>query len=242
MFQEDQEVTLQVAMIGSDGWVLASDRVRVSPGPRLRSSVNKIVLHEEAGLAYSFFGDDVAAMVGDQLSLEFPKLDVGIEKRSDFRSWLFSLGNREWAKMKDAYPSLLAGSDNRGLLVFVRNSPERFWLFGIGERSLVMEQQTTKNVVGDAPNTARFFPDYYYSNRVTVAQLTYLAVHTINIGALMNPTGIGLGIDVLTYHAKTGKFDWVEPEKIDALRKRSDKLTQKIRREFFGKIMSRNDD
>jgi len=75
-YQEEVPVTLQVGMIGKDGWVLASDRVRIdTEGIRVRSHIQKIFMLESEGLSYSFYGDDLAIITGDRLQENSDKLN-----------------------------------------------------------------------------------------------------------------------------------------------------------------------
>jgi len=71
-------------MVCDEGWLLASDRLRVeAKAVRVRSSVEKIVVNSKVGIAYSFFGDDCASLVGDQLIANLPSFSP--DNEDDFR-------------------------------------------------------------------------------------------------------------------------------------------------------------
>src|SRR5271163_4233158 len=92
-YQEEVPVTLQVGMIGKDGWVLASDRVRIdTEGIRVRSHIQKIFMLESEGLSYSFYGDDLAIITGDRLQENSDKLNE-LADETRLRQWLRELGN-----------------------------------------------------------------------------------------------------------------------------------------------------
>ena len=142
-YQEEVPATLQVGMIGKDGWVLASDRVRAdTDGIRVRSHTQKIIVLDSLGLSYSFYGDDCAIIAGDQLIENGDKLR-DLENETRFRQWLWQLANNSWQGAVNSMPNaeykakFQASYLYRGLLICLRSSPNRFWWMQIGQPSLV---------------------------------------------------------------------------------------------------------
>jgi hypothetical protein len=232
-YQEEVLVTLQVGMIGKDGWVLASDRVRIdTEGVRVRSHLQKIFMLESQGLSYSFYGDDLAIITGDQLREHSDKLNE-LANEPRLRQWLWELGNNSWQwinrsmpnEHKDAFP---ASHLYRGLLICLRSSPHQFWWMQIGQQSLVTGM-SDKVVVGDGRNSARFFAEHYYSPEMSVAQLTMLAAHMITVGATLNPAGVG-GLDIV--NCENGTMRLLPEDELEHLMQTSHKLDAKIRKLF----------
>jgi hypothetical protein len=232
-YQEEVPVTLIVGMIGKDGWVLASDRIRIdSEAIRVRSHIEKITTDESLGLSYAFYGDDCAILTGDQLIKNGGMLrDLANETR--FRQWLWELGNNSWQWVVDSTPNEHKAKFPpnylyRGLLICLRSSPNRFWWMQIGQQSLVTTV-TNKVVVGDGTNSARFFIDHCYSPEMSVAQLSMLAAHTIAVGGMLNPAGVG-GLDIVT--CQNGTMRLLPEDELQDLVQRSHKLNAKITKLF----------
>jgi hypothetical protein len=232
-YQEEFPVTLQLGMIGRDGWVLASDRIRIDiEGVRVRSHTQKIFMLESQGLSYSFYGDDLAIITGDQLQENSDKLNE-LANEPRFRQWLWELGNNSWQwinrsmpnEHKDKFPTSYL---YRGLLIFLRSSSNRFWWMQIGEHSLVTPV-TNKLVVGDGLNSARFFADYYYSPEMSVTQLSMLAAHMITVGGIVNPAGVD-GLDIVT--CENGRMRLLPEDELQNLVRQSHKLDAKIKKLF----------
>jgi hypothetical protein len=70
---EDTPMTYQVALVASDGWILASDQMQVDTrqigwhASRVGSSVSKIFTEPALNITYSTVGDPVAVLAGDEL-------------------------------------------------------------------------------------------------------------------------------------------------------------------------------
>jgi hypothetical protein len=230
---EEVPVTLQVGMIGKDGWVLASDRVRAdTDGIRVRSHTEKIVVLDSLGLSYSFYGDDCAIIAGEQLIENGEKL-LDPSSETQFRHWLWQLANGSWQQVVNSMPNdykakFSASYLYRGLLIFLRSSPNRFWWMQIGQPSLVTSE-VNRLAVGDPGNGARFFADHHYSSKMSVAQLSMLAAHTITVGGMLNPAGVG-GLDIVT--CQNGTMRLLPEDELQDLVQRSHKLDAKITKLF----------
>jgi hypothetical protein len=219
-------MTLQIAMICDEGWVLASDRLRVEAASvRVRSATEKIVIGPKLGIAYSYYGDDCAAIAGDQLMFSLPDFDP--KDGEDFNRWLISLGNGTWDQLTSN--KVTAGRPasyfNRGLLICLASSPAKFWHLGIGQQSNVTVVMD-KLVSGDMTNGARFFIEHYYSKNTPLSGLMLLAAHTLNIAEKLNPAVVGGGIDMIT--CKIGKMERVSSKIMKTLIRKSDQIDQKI--------------
>ena len=185
-------MTLQIAMICDEGWLLASDRRRTeSSALRVRSSTDKIVVSAKLGIAYSCFGDDCAVLVGDELMSNLPSPNP--ESGEAFRLWLIALGNKTWERLtkNGVTAGISASHTSRGLIICLENSPAKFWLLGIGQQSNAVPI-TDKYVSGDSRNTARFFVERYHSADLALSRLMLLAVHTIATAEKLNPAAVGV--------------------------------------------------
>jgi len=83
--------------------------------------------------------------------------------------------------------------------------------------------------VGDPGNSARFFADHHYSFKMSVAQLSMLAAHTITVGGILNPAGVG-GLDFVT--CENGTMRLLPEDELQDLVQRSHKLDAKITKLF----------
>ncbi len=96
-------MTLQVAMIGSDGWLIASDRRlyqdwTLAPYGRgvLLSPTRKIEWRPDVGIAYGFSGDSVAKNTGDSLIESVRQLGGGALQPDGRMKILQQIGNHRW--------------------------------------------------------------------------------------------------------------------------------------------------
>lgn len=224
-------MTLQIAAICKDGWVLASDRMQLDDHftTRVSSSVKKIVVVEELGLTYSFWGNRLAEFAGSELtnSLRANKLSLDNEHR--LQEELVNLGNLVWQPAKidlhtDTRP-IDTDPTSQGLAIFLKE-PFRFRVLGVGRRSFA-EVHSDKAVFGDSRNPATFLLEHYYSDITSVEQLTFLVSHVICLGPEFNSSGVGGRFDVITH--KDGKLHELQGHEIALLAQRSFDLDLRIR-------------
>jgi hypothetical protein len=187
-------------MAGQDGWVLASDRMRLDVGDpasvRTSSTTTKIVYTDQ--LAYAAAGsDEVGSITGREMVDALRDGTLSFSDPRQFADDLRKLANSVWRRvarnLKRAYrldPSHTA----RGIIVCFSSFPT-FLSLGIG-RDSVPTWLGQMAIFGDTSNAAKFFPRRYYSARMTVSRLTFLAAHMVLTGAQLNPEGVGGGLDI----------------------------------------------
>ncbi len=180
--EEFTPMTLQIAILANDGWVLASERrageQRNQMGRADRSfgvvlSAAKKLWHlpnEKATLCCS--GGDAARRVTELLvskltSNQFDRSKIGVE----LRQAVVDLA---------AHSNTTYGSD-RILAVFYHSarSPQ-LWCLDIAGGVSAFEFNTW-TISGDWGNAAKLFPQLYYSPR-SISSLTELAIFTLEFG------------------------------------------------------------
>lgn len=232
-------MTLQIGLIAKDGWVLADDRRRVDSGVRVRSEIKKIAVDQSLGLSYSFYGDDCAIIAGDQLAANATTMKT-LEDERELRFWLRSLGNKTWEQVNESLAvdeKLPSSHLYRGLLVFLASSLHHFWFLQIGQQTLVTEIMD-RVVVGDGGNGSRLFIDHHYSPEMTIRELTFLAAHTITVGSMLNPAGVGGGMDIVVCErdgSELGTIRSLSEDETKDLESRSRELDDKIAH-YFRKV------
>jgi hypothetical protein len=193
-------MTLQIAMAGQDGWILASDRMRLDVGGpasvRTSSTTTKIVCTNQ--VAYAAAGsDEVGSITGCETVNALRNGTLSFSDPKQFADDLRKLANSVWRRvarnLKRAY-QLDPSHTARGIIVCFAHFPT-FLSLGIG-RDSVPTWLGQMAIFGDTTNAAKFFPRRYYSAQMSVARLTFLAAHTILVGAQLNPEGVGGGLDI----------------------------------------------
>jgi hypothetical protein len=184
-------VTLQIALIGSDGWVLASDKkARNLLGP---SSWLTTKIAYTTEWACSFWGDEVARAVRDQITGALQSGQLLLNDPS-FNSRLQQMSNSLW---KSKFESLGEHERNsqaqhnlRGVIFMQKDKPCQIIDLSVARESYA-EFSETKTVKGDTRNSAAYFIERYYDEELragtaTVSVLKKLAAHTILTSSHIN--------------------------------------------------------
>jgi hypothetical protein len=176
--QEEVAVTLQVGMIGNDGWLIASDRCRTSSlRSRVGSETTKLICKPAMGLAYAFSGDDCAILAGEMLEQRWQTPEIHI----DVRAALKTLGDESWQQARKALLVPPHPANVRSLLI--GTTTQGMWELRIGEgTSIVYDVGDKVAVAGDDSSPALFFIERYYSRNLSVDALMPLAAHVILTG------------------------------------------------------------
>ncbi len=130
MARGQPSVTLQVALVGSGGWVLASDRRQLDDsGTRIASTRPKLVIEPALGLAFSYAGDALAIKAGYALADALKTRRISTDEPQAFLSGLVSIGNTVWREASRDFK--LVGLINpahtaRGLFVCLANTLLQF--------------------------------------------------------------------------------------------------------------------
>jgi hypothetical protein len=177
-------VTLQVGMIGSNGWVLASDTLAYDPfplaageqrlsAPVLSPVVSKIVHVEVASLVYGYAGGELARIAG--IALE-EKANAQITPGQRMKD-LTEISITAPLKRPDLRP------DGGLILIFYRPQLE-LWAFQLGH----LPQQYARFAFGGGGNLAMYWTQRFYDPAASIESLKFLAAHTILEGHHCNPS------------------------------------------------------
>jgi hypothetical protein len=214
---DEVPVTFQIGMVGSDGVLLASDRLVTRFIPhRATSEIVKIVVREDLGLAYCCSGDDsFANRVRIILDAHLGKKAIPIESHLSEGIEVARRG----------------GNLGQGSVLIAYLTPRKVYLY-----QLEMTQKPPDFAcavldrwsIGDQTNAAVFFSEQYLpkSPPPPVASLVSLAAHTVLMAHARNPTGVG-GLDI-TVCTMDGFYSLPEKE-LSALRQKSSALDSDIR-------------
>lgn len=225
-------MTLAVGLIGSDGWVLASDKRLYESSGNLQPEVNKIItgtmlsrtpkIHwvPEADLIYTFAGDHVSMLAGEALADKLKKNACSPSARGTF---LNEVGNLFWSNHArlTTQPSL-----KRDLLVIFTKPSVQLWTVGLGLTSTPGLHEDIA-LIGDTSNGAKIFPLLYYSPR-SVEELKVLAAHTILLGHQCAKSLV----EGLEMWVGTPDAEQIQPSELRELEKRSAKIDKATRRLF----------
>ena len=234
-YHEEVPVTFQIGMVGSDGVLLASDRLHTQFSPyRNRFLSDKISVHEDIGLAYCCTGDDLTTIVMQHVlgsvraDRKWPielHLSTGVDRA------LEGLASR--SKQGVLERPLRRGSV---LAVYRASRAVQLWKFDIDvELSKQLPAYLIENhcCIGDDVNAASFFVERYFDNnhKVPLAHLAQLAAHTVLMAGATNPTGVdGLDIVLCTQEG----FTPIDEKELSCLKQQSAELNSHISAVLLG--------
>jgi len=216
-----KSMTFQVAMMASDGWVLASDTCAFDPYMAralddtvmvsIRSPTRKIVHRSELSLTYAFSGGSLARRAG--LTLE-DGLRNGVVQPPDRAAFLNECLTKTAQQYKDERPG---GSL---LVIFDSIAMPEIWTVDFGRTAV----SRTDLAFGGGGNLAMLFPQRYYV-RAPVDRLKFLAAHTILEAHVFNPSVVD-GLEV--WSGKNGQIEQAPEAEIDGFKKRSAEIHKRI--------------
>lgn len=198
-------MTFQVCLVGSDGFVLASDtKTAHHEGIRVTSHTPKIQI--QGNLTWAVAGYDVADQAS-RILVEKMKLanDGNIEHL------LESSGREAWERFSKDKPT------ERGTLTVAQAAPVRLWMLDVDSASRCTPVGD-KVFAGDDRNSAVYFPEFYYKPNTKTTDLVFLAALTVLAAGHLNPTFVdGLEIAV----GRNGKIEKLPKTEIARLENRS---------------------
>jgi hypothetical protein len=205
-YEEELPMTLILAMMGSDGWLLAADR-RVTQTQRSdpRSSAQipagyfpgderKIVSRPDLGVSYASAGSDRTREAGDRLIESIKTHAFGWEDPSGS---LRRIGSEFKLGMNPPFGSerLLIIFDERSA-EFDKRKASQLWKLDLGILVRAAPREH-REIGGDFANAATLFPQLYYRPDRPVERLIKLAAFTIWFAAKCNPGNISDDLDIL---------------------------------------------
>ncbi len=212
-------MTLQVALVGTDGIVLASDRrftIHTAGKTTTAHRGRKIRVAKDRGLAISYARSHLGVVTGHAILREITDVELDSPE-----SPLENLANNVFRQHSSPFAAPPAAGEV--LVVLLRDLATVHHL-DIYAASVCQDSDDVA-FAGDNLNSALFFAQQYYS-KLPVNDLAFLAAHTILMGAKINPSGIG-GLDILL--CRSNGFTFASEERVAEYVKRSEQLDKKIK-------------
>lgn len=214
---EELPMTYQVAMIGSDGWILASDgQATIQGGLVRRTSYQTQKIRYEDGVASAPFGDECAQITRDRIVAEL-KPDPNKLAQGAFHRELERFAERVWRaefrSQNDGRPRdrRIRATRDRGIILLAKGSKSIF-ILGIGKQSN-LSISITQYPAGDPTNPISFIAERYYDKSFTVNQLAVLATHCVVQASRFN--ALVSGLHGLAWREGEPDAQWLdEPEYI----------------------------
>ena len=216
---DETVMTFQVGMVGTNGILLASDKLAVQfgiPGQSYRDpfQTDKIVAVGHQEIAYCCAGDRLSTIVGkaitedgavrekagrvpldrlmSDLQMDFGRAVEVIACEAVSQSKLDFADKEPWDRPKGG--SLL--------LAYCRPEPMELWKLDVQAQGMPHANRIrNKCRIGDSTTPASFFSECYYHN-VPIEDLILLAAHTVFTAGAMNPDGVD-GLDILLCRPST---------------------------------------
>lgn len=225
-------MTLQVAFVGSDGFVMASDRkVTFWQPSRYSSPTGKFAVSDENGI--------VCAHSGDEFALEAANHLIGIRipievTQENLRSLMKKESDIAWQKHVPRKRSGEPGSSQQPMVLvgLMRCKEWPLWRIVVKESSDCVPTQQ-KAFAGDQTSGATFFAESFYSKGPLrpVHEVLLLAVQTILEGNRLNPTYVSEEFDLIV--CKDGKLGSINTEEIEQLKAKTEEIHQQLKRGLF---------
>jgi len=173
-------LTFQVALVGSDGVLLASDLKRTNAPPgvcRSSSEQPKIHISQSGDIAYCCSGDDLAEAAARRLCEHANQLS----NDQEISAGLISAA-QEAIKVENSEQARPLQGRGNSVLLALREEREKvkLWCLDIGQHVTAMPVYD-KRVNGDRGNAAGYFLERYFPTRrrIPIQKLLRLAAHTV---------------------------------------------------------------
>ncbi|MGA8267232.1 MAG: hypothetical protein WB787_05695 [Candidatus Acidiferrales bacterium] len=223
-------MTLQVALVGTDGIVLASDLKINSREANFNSSClrSKILVNHERKIAACWSHDK-------DVSMELAERVISGMTDSDFEYPHHPVNVLAKQILDAARGPYDTQHEIEIAVVTLADPPRAYEINAKGDGNYICERCPDQIVFGHRANPARFFLERYYQ-RLPIAKLLALAAHVVVNAGRINPRGIeGLEIVLCT---KEG-FHRLSEQETDALTRWSDELDSKIMQQLFASFEAR---
>ena len=231
-FQDEPTMTLQVALVGTDGIVLASDtKATAGGGPEvpfssrhlmIRTGTTEKILTNDA-IICAVSGNAAVVSIARELLRAMPKrLGGDIEKnladllQIETETILENFGLREHAS---------------GQLIVVAPGISKLWEVGFGAKISWVNVFSDRVIGGDRGNPAIFWIERYYSKEKSVDELTMLAAHAVLEGHFLNPSYVA-GLNILVCRNSKGSH-FLDDGELHALCDHSERIHKNVGASIF---------
>ncbi len=222
-------MTFQVAMLGSDGFIMASDTKIVREAEvRSSSSSTKIFSHPKRGLVCACSGQEVSLLAKDRLfeTVEDTPLD-----QPHMWKVLMEVAGATWRHCygEEAVVPHIAQEKGTLLVAEFGEQGPKLWTVDIAYTP-VCEEVQDKAVAGDRGNPATFILERYFQANSSVDDLSFLAAHTVLLAGQLNSAAIQ-GLEILI--CKDGQLRRIGPNEQETLEHQSRELDDLIRQKLL---------
>jgi hypothetical protein len=206
-------VTFQVALIGSDGLVVGSDRLSnrltrddANENPTIEDGRQEKYLKSDDGSLVCFFaGDSTCQNVASSIAMHCSgNSRTDLTWTAAVRSRANSVGRIPW-------------SIGDQLLVVRRHIPNAVWVVVRHPAGATFVTEYKEQAVCIGNNAlAKFLPTHLWNSGLAIPQLKKLALLTLAYAAKENPGSVGPPYDVMSLD-KNQKFEWSQHQSGDAI-------------------------
>ena len=220
-------MTYQVAMVGSDGIVIASDRRELQEpgfgdyGSGSRTNlVKKLHIDRSGRFAWAYAGGEVSPVAAGNVKRELETREISADP--DIDAMLKDCGDRSW--------QVARGPSANSTILFIDGSTKRMRRAKVSPMTIVEEMEGGVCMAGQTYNKASFFPEHLYAEEMGVAQLSALAAYAVRMAHEMDSLCVD-GLDIAVYRDSTGKFEFQDSAEYWA---KAEKMDRRIRSVFSG--------
>jgi len=232
-----KRMTLQVCLIGQEGFVLASDTrgVRLGPGEITQHySTSKIYLNERECAAWCSSGHDLGKRLCERLSELFA--DLTSDSQRTFTQLSHCVRDAAAEVQVSGFEREMQLGKGKLLLVAQREYEIRGFIFELGWGTNPQKWGTVggecfkdKMNSGATGNAAIFFPERHYSKALQESELTRLAAHTVLMGHQLDPGPIN-GLEVVV--CRSGTLHRLTQDELESLQQFSNSLDDLLAKQF----------
>jgi len=218
-------MTLQVALVGTDGIVLGSDRKRntiLPDGPTTSSEVSKIIRDDSRGVMACWSGVEPAIEVAKQV-VRLP--DNEIQNPTALESLATRIFADELKRLELIETAPAAGE----VILVVARDLNTIYHIKVQKRAACW-QVLDKVVSGHVANPAVYFLERFYQKKMGTGELLPLVAHTILEAGRINPAGIQ-GLEIVC--CSRDGLKPVPEERISELTNLSERVEREIRTLLF---------
>jgi hypothetical protein len=211
-------MTFQIALVGCDGLVIASDRLsRYVAAENWRSRLSQFTLQPkyfvsaDASLVCFAAGGIRAIGIAQEIAGPNSMAFLRLKDASELE-WQNAIGSMTVPSSGNA---LMQQSPDQ-LLIALACAPGYFRLVHIAQ-GIVTVSRINQYFCTGVPTVAQFLPRHLWKKDRTVSELKKLAILTLSYAAREEVQTIGAPFDVMTLRKEDGSITWEEHERTDAV-------------------------